>query len=115
MVTPEPARVIPKGLLTESALAWVVVSKFADALPLYRIAALLHRFGGDLSRGRRTASVVCLDTAVQPLINLMRDHLLEADIVYGDETTVQVPKEPGRAAQRKSYMWAQMNGTGPPV
>jgi transposase len=45
----------------------------------------------------------------------MRDHLLDADIVYGDETTVQVLKEPGRAAQRKSYMWAQMSGTGPPV
>ena len=91
------------------------MSKFADALPLYRIAALLHRFGGDLSRGMLAASVVRVGTAVQPLINLMRDHLLEADIIYGDETTVQVLKEPGRAAQRKSYMWAQMNGTGPPV
>ena len=93
----------------------MVVSKFADALPLYRIAALLHRFGGDLSRGTLAASVVRVGTAVQPLINLMRDHLLDADIVYGDETTVQVLKEPGRAAQRKSYMWAQMSGTGPPV
>ncbi|SDJ47091.1 Transposase [Paraburkholderia steynii] len=114
-VTPAPARIIPKGLLTESALAWVVVSKFADALPLYRIAALLHRFGGDLSRGTLAASVVRVGMAVQPLINLMRDHLLEADIVYGDETTVQVLKEPGRTAQRKSFMWVQMSDTGPPV
>jgi transposase len=114
-VTPAPARIIPKGLLTESALAWVVVSKFADALPLYRIVALLHRFGGNLSRGTLAASVVRVGMAVQPLINLMRVHLLEADIVYGDETTVQVLKEPGRPAQRKSYMWVQMSGTGPPV
>lgn len=113
--TPAVPRIIPKGLLTESALAWIVVSKFADALPLYRIAALLHRFGGDLSRGTLAASVVRVGMAVQPLINLMRDHLLDADIVYGDETTVQVLKEPGRAAQRKSYMWAQVSGTGPPV
>jgi hypothetical protein len=28
---------------------------------------------------------------------------------------LQVLKEPGRAAQTKSYLWAQMNGTGPPV
>lgn len=114
-VTPAPTRLIPKGLLTESALAWVVVSKFADALPLYRIAALLRRFGGDLSRGTLAASVVRAGTAVQPLINLMRDDLLEADLVYGDETTVQVLKEPGRAAQRKSFMWVQMSGSGPPV
>ncbi|BCZ84947.1 hypothetical protein PTKU64_86220 [Paraburkholderia terrae] len=71
-VTPAPSRIIPKGLLTESALAWVVVSKFADALPLYRIAALLHRFGGDLSRGTLAASVVRVGMAVQPLINRKR-------------------------------------------
>ena len=28
---------------------------------------------------------------------------------------MQVLKEPGRKAQTKSYMWAQMNGSGPPV
>jgi transposase len=33
-VTPAPARIIPKGLLTESALAWVATSKYMDALPL---------------------------------------------------------------------------------
>jgi transposase len=114
-VTPAPAKIIPKGLLTESALAWVVTSKYQDALPLYRQAALVGRFGGDLSRNTLAASVVRVGQAVQPIINLLRDHLLEADIVYGDETTVQVLKEPGRAAQTKSYLWAQMNGTGPPV
>jgi transposase len=114
-VTPAPARLIPKGLLTDAALAWVVTSKYQDALPLYRQAALLGRFGGDLSRNTLAASVVRAGLAVQPLINLLRDHLLDADLVYGDETVIQVLKEPGRAAQTKSYLWAQMNGSGPPV
>ncbi len=114
-VTPAQPRIILKGLLTESALAWVVTSKYQDALPLYRQAALLGRFGGDLSRNTLAASVVRVGEAVQPIINLMRDHLLESDLVYGDETVIQVLKESGRAAQTKSYLWAQMNGTGPPV
>lgn len=114
-VTPAPARIIPKGLLTESALAWVVTSKYQDSLPLYRQAALLGRFGGDMSRNTLAASVVRVGQAVQPIINLLRDHLLNADLVFGDETVIQVLKEPGRAAQTKSYLWAQMNGTGPPV
>ena len=114
-VTPAPARIIPKGLLTEAALAWVVTSKYQDSLPLYRQAALLGRFGGDLSRNTLAASVVRVGQAVQPIINLLRDHLLDADLVFGDETVIQVLKEPGRAAQTKSYLWAQMNGTGPPV
>jgi transposase len=114
-VTPAPVRIIPKGLLTEAALAWVVTSKSMDALPLYRQAALLGRFGGDLSRNTLAASIVRVGEAVQPIINLLRDHLLDADLVHGDETTIQVLKEPGKKAQTKSYLWAQATGSGPPI
>ena len=114
-VTPAPARIIPKGLLTESALAWVVTSKYMDALPLYRQAALLGRFGGDLSRSTLAASIVRIGEAIQPVINLLRDHLLDADLIHADETTLQVLKEPEKKAQTKSYLWAQVTGSGPPI
>ncbi|MGQ3052686.1 MAG: IS66 family transposase [Roseateles sp.] len=51
----------------------------------------------------------------------LRGELPDAPRVFGDETELQVPKEPGRAAQAKSCMWAQMtegsgyDGTGPPA
>ena len=93
----KPPQVIPKGLLSEAALAWVITSKYLDGLPLYRQAALLGRFGGtDLSRNTLAASVVRVGQAVQPVINLLRDALLDSFIVHGDETEVQVLKEPGR-------------------
>lgn len=118
----KPAQVIPKGLFSEGLLAWVITSKYCDGLPLYRQAALLGRFGGsDLSRNTLAASIVRVGQAVQPIINLLRDHLLDAPLTYGDETTVQVLKEPGKSAQSKSFMWAQMTqgsgpeGTGPPI
>lgn len=114
-VTPAPTRIIAKGLFTEAALAWFVTSKYMDGLPLYRIAALIKRFGGDISRNTLAASVVRVGEAVQPVINLMRDQLLDSDIVHGDETVVQVLKEVGRRAQSQSYMWVQMNASGPPV
>jgi transposase len=121
-LAPKPAQVIPKGLFSEGLLAWVITSKYCDGLPLYRQAALLGRFGGgDLSRNTLAASIVRVGQAVQPIINLLRDHLLEAPLAYGDETTVQVLKEPGKSAQSKSFMWAQMTqgsgpaGTGPPI
>lgn len=121
-LAPKPAQIIPKGLFTEGALAWVAVSKFEDGLPLYRQAALIGRFGGtDLSRNTMAASMVRVGQAVQPIINLLRDHLLDSPLVFGDETKVQVLKEPGRAAQTQSFMWAQMTeacgplGTGPPI
>jgi hypothetical protein len=109
-------------LFSEGLLAWVITSKYCDGLPLYRQAALLGRFGGgDLSRNTLAASIVRVGQAVQPIINLLRDHLLDSPVTYGDETTVQVLKEPGKSAQSKSFMWAQMTqgsgpeGTGPPI
>ncbi len=68
-----------------------------------------------MSRTTLAASLVRVGQAVQPIINLLRDHLLEADLILGDETVVQVLKESGRAAQTKSYLWAQMTGSGPPI
>ena len=121
-LAPRPAQVIPKGLFTESALAWMATAKYIDGLPLYRQAALLGRFGGtDISRNTVAGSMVRVGQAVQPVINLLRDELLDAPLVFGDETELQVLKEPGRAAQTKSYVWAQMTdgsgreGTGPPI
>jgi hypothetical protein len=83
---------------------------------------LLGRFGGtDLSRNTLAAGVVRVGQAAQPVVNLLRDALLDSFIVHGDETEVQVLKEPGRKAQAKSYMWVQMTelsgaqGTGPPI
>jgi len=121
-VAARPAQIIPKGLFTESALAWIATSKYLDGLPLYRQAALLGRFGGaDISRNTVAGSIARLGQLVQPVINLLRDELLEAPLVFGDETELQVLKEPGRSAQAKSYIWAQMtdhcgrDGTGPPI
>jgi transposase len=114
-VTPAPPRIIPRGLFTESALAWVITGKYQFGMPIYRQAGLLRRFGGDISSNTIAVSVVRAGLAAQPVINLMRDVLLESDLIYGDETTFQVLKEPGRRPQTKSYIWAQMNGSGPPI
>jgi transposase len=92
-----PPQVIPKGLLSEAAQAWVITAKYLDGLPLYRQAALLGRFGGtDWSRNTLAAGVLKGGLAVQPLVNLLRDEMLAAPIVYGDETELQVLKGAGQ-------------------
>jgi len=75
----------------------------------------MSRFGSDISSNTLVARMVRVGLATQPVINLMRDALLESDLIYGDETTFQVLKEPGRRPQAKSYLWAQVKGSGPPV
>lgn len=100
-VTPARLRIIPKGLFTEAALAWFVTTKFIDGLPLYGIAALLKRFGGDISRNTLAGSVVRIGIAVQPIINLLRDHLLDSDVVFGEKRWCRYSKSPdGRRKPR---------------
>jgi transposase len=42
-VTPAPARIIPRGLLSDAAQAWIITGKYQFGMPLYRTAALLRR------------------------------------------------------------------------
>jgi len=97
------ARVIAKGLLTESALAWVVTAKYQDALPLYRQAALLSRFGGDLSRNTLAASMVRVGEAVQPIINLLRDICSMPIWCWATRPSFRSSRNPRSAQSKATY------------
>ena len=107
---PLPAQPIPKSMASPGLLAHVTVSKYVDALPLYRQEAILKRVGVGLPRATLANWMIRAGTLVQPLINLMRDRLLDYDVIQMDETPVQVLKEAGRRAQSKSYLWVQRGG-----
>lgn len=91
-------------------LAHIAVSKYQDALPLYRQEQILTRIGVDLPRATLASWMIQAGVLIQPLINLLRD------LLQMDETPVQVLKEPGKTAQSKSYLWVQRGGPpGQPV
>ncbi|ABK42848.1 transposase IS66 [Magnetococcus marinus MC-1] len=113
---PTPKRPIPKALATAALLAHVAVSKYADGLPLYRQGAILTRAGIDVCRTTLANWMIQCGQLVQPLINLMRDKMLDYDILQMDETTIQVLKEKDKVAASNSYMWVQRGGPpGSPV
>lgn len=107
---PMPNQPIPKSRVSSGLLAYIIINKFADALPLYRQEQIFQRIGIELSRANLANWVIKAGQLVQPLINLMRDKNLEYDIVGMDETVVQVLKEPGKAPQSQSYLWVQRGG-----
>ena len=109
-LAPLPGQPIPKSLAAPGLLAHITVSKYQDALPLYRQEQILQRIGVDLPRATLANWMIQAGILVQPLINLLRDRLLAYDIIQMDETTVQVLKEPGKTAQSKSYLWLQRGG-----
>jgi len=107
---PLPGQPIPKSLASAGLLAHVVVSKYQDALPLYRQETILQRIGVDLPRATLANWMIQAGTLIQPIINLLRDRLLAYDILQMDETTVQVLDEPDKPAQSTSYLWVQRGG-----
>ena len=107
---PLPAQPIPKSMASPGLLAHITVSKYQDALPLYRQETILQRIGVDIPRATLANWMIRAGHLVQPLINLMQDRLLSHDIMQMDETTVQVLKESGKKAQSKSYLWLQRGG-----
>ena len=107
---PLPPQPIPKSIASPGTLAQIAVSKYQDALPLYRQQTIFKRLGVELPRATLAQGMIRLGVLVQPFINLLRDQLLEYDLVQMDETPVQVLKEPGKTASSKSYMWVQKGG-----
>jgi transposase len=108
----KPPQPIPKSMATPSLLSWIAVSKYADALPLYRQSQIFARLGFEADRTTLARWMVTCGELIQPLINLLWDRLRQADVVHLDETTVQVLDEPGKTPQSKSYMWVSV--AGPP-
>jgi len=107
---PMPNQPIPKSLASPGLLAHITVSKYQDALPLYRQEQILQRIGVDIPRATLANWMIQTGNLIQPVINLLRDRLLCYDILHMDETTVQVLNEPNKKAQSKSYLWVQRGG-----
>jgi transposase len=105
VTAPKPKQPIEKGIAAPGLLAYVATQKYVDALPLYRQTEIFKRIGVELDRTTLANWMVACGQLIQPLINLIREKMLEQSVLHMDETRVQVLNEPGRSAQQQSYMW----------
>jgi transposase len=105
-----PVHPLGKCIASTSLLAHIVASKYADALPLYRLETILARYGGSVTRTAMANWIIRLDDVFKPLMNLMREHQLEGDYLQADETRLQVLKETGKVATSDKWMWLIRGG-----
>lgn len=106
---PVPAQVIDKGLATSGLLAQVLVSKYADHLPLYRQEQIFTRAGVKLPRSTLADWVGVCGVRLQPLIDTLRQVILTQPVMHVDETPVQV-LQPGSKKTHRAYLWAYAPG-----
>ena len=110
-VAQKPTLPLPKSIATPNLLGHVLTSKYCDHLPLYRLESILRRYQVDIPRNTLCNWVIQCGILFKPLVALMKQDINRYDVAYSDETVLQVLKENGRPASRKSYMWVFTGGS----
>ena len=113
VVAEKPASPIEKGMAGPGLLAYIVTSKYADFLPLYRLENIFERIGCEISRS--TQSVWCGDVAdlILPLYERMCDRVRQSHVVLTDDTPMPM-QEPGLGKTRRARMWVYLGDESQP-
>ncbi len=117
---PAPARLIEGGLPTEATVAHVLVSKYADHLPLYRQAQIYQRQGVALDRSTLADWVGRAAWHLRPVHERILADLRSSTKLFDDDTTAPV-LDPGRGRTKTGQLWAYARddrpwgGSGPPA
>jgi len=110
---PPAASPIEGGLAGPGLLAYVIVNKFSDHLPLYRQQDVLSRHGIFLARSTLCDWLAQCAQGLRPLVELMRKQLLLSPAINADETPVRV-LDPTRDTTRQGYFWVYIGDDGHP-
>jgi transposase len=111
---PVPAHVIDKGIPTASLLAQVLIAKYLDHLPLYRLEGIFERAGLAIPRSTLAQWVGQCGVALQPVVDALKAELLAREILHADETPVAM-LNPGAGKTHRAYLWAYCTGAFEPM
>lgn len=104
-----PAQIIDKGIPTSNLLANVLVAKYGDHLPLYRLEEIYAREGVPLPRSTLAQWVGQCGVQLQPLVDALKAEMLAHTVLHADETPVAMLK-PGTGKTHRAYLWAYSPG-----
>ena len=102
---PVPAALIDGGLAAPGLHAWVLIQKYLDHLPLYRIEQISQRHGVPIARSTQAQWVGQLGVSLQPLVDRLTEQLKQGQVLHADETPVQ-QLDPGQGKTKRAYLWA---------
>jgi transposase len=105
---------LPESLLNrcqadDSFLADILVKKYSDHLPLYRISEILSRDKIEISRQLLSQWVLRSTKALKPIYDEMQRQILASGYVFIDESPVKM-LDPGAGGSKLTYMWVLCGG-----
>lgn len=111
---PVAPAIIDGGMAAPGLLAQVAIQKYADHLPLYRQEAIFARHGIELSRTTLAEWIGVIGWQLQPLVDRLREKLLETPVLHADETPV-AQLDPGAGKTKRAYLFAYRSTGDPPI
>jgi transposase len=122
---PAPSRPIPRSMAGPSLLAYIIVSKFDDHVPLYRLNEIFARMGADIPDTTMVDWCGGAMKTLSPLIETLEADVMASDLLHADDTPIRVldrsakKKELGKAV-KQGRIWAYVryqrpwSGAAPP-
>jgi transposase len=107
-----PSRPIERGAAGPGLLAHVLVSKYCDHQPLYRQSEIYARQGVELERSTLADWVGASSRLVEPLVEALRDYVMEAVKLHADDTPVPV-LAPGNGRTKTGRLWTYVRDDRP--
>jgi transposase len=107
-----PSRPIERGIAGPGLLAHVLVSKYADHLPLYRQSEIYAREGVELDRSTLADWVGETSRLFDPLLEALRRHVMSAQKLHADDTPVPV-LAPGLGRTKTGRLWTYVRDDRP--
>jgi transposase len=104
--TAGPAEVGPiaRGLCGPGLLAHVITAKFADHVPIHRLAGQLARSGVALAPSTLGGWLAAAANLLGPLYLLMKQRVLFSRVIHGDDTPVKL-RVAGAKKTKKAHLW----------
>jgi len=109
---PAPSRPIARGLAGPGLLAHVLISKYADHLPLYRQCGIYKRQGVELERSTLAEWVGGTSALLDPLVEALRRYVMAASKLHADDTRVPV-LAPGTGKTKTGRLWTYVRDDRP--
>src|SRR5262249_47659969 len=104
---------IPKGLCGPGLLAYTLTAKYADHLPLNRLAGVIARSGVTVSTSTLGAWVRQAAELLTPLCQWMHRRVLAAPVLWTDDTRVSV-RVPGSKCTATGHLWVTVGDASAP-
>jgi transposase len=87
---PAPSRPIPGSMASAALLAWILVSKFDDHIPLYRQAEIFASMGADIPDSTLVDWCGRAMKVLAPLIERIEADVMASDLLHADDTPIRV-------------------------